>query len=52
VINTFATLALAATTPESVSPFFLAGMLVVAAGAATVLAFGPRGHAPPKPAPA
>jgi hypothetical protein len=26
-------------------------MLVVAAGAATVLAFGPRGHAPaPKPA--
>ncbi|MFM8538611.1 MAG: hypothetical protein ACKOES_11160 [Planctomycetaceae bacterium] len=52
VINTFATLALAATTPESVSPFFLAGMLIVAAGAATVLAFGPRGHAPPKPAPA
>lgn len=50
VINTFATLALADAKPESISPFFLAGMLVVAAGAATVLAFGPRGHAPPKPA--
>ncbi len=51
VINTLVTLALAHTPIGDVSPFFLAGMLVVAAGAATVLAFGPRGHAPaPKPA--
>ncbi len=46
VINTLVTLALAHTPIGGVSPFFLAGMLVVAAGAATVLAFGPRGHAP------
>ncbi len=50
VINTLATLALAHTPVTAVSPFFLAGMLVVAVGAATVLAFGPRGHAPAKPA--
>jgi len=51
VINTLVTLALAHTPTGDVSPFFLAGMLVVAAGAATVLAFGPRGHAAaPKPA--
>ena len=50
VINTLTTLALHETSLSSVSPFFLAGMLVVAAGAATVLAFGPRGHAPAKPA--
>ena len=51
VINTLVTLALAHTPAGAVSPFFLAGMLVVAAGAATVLAFGSRGHAPaPKPA--
>jgi hypothetical protein len=51
VINTLATIALAHTPMAAVSPFFLAGMLVVAAGAAVVLAFGPRGHAPaPKPA--
>ena len=50
VINTLVTLALAHTPMESVNPFFLAGMIVVAAGAAIVLAFGPRGHAPaPKP---
>jgi len=48
VINTLTTLAMAKTSPESLSPFFLAGLLVVAAGAATVLAFGPRGHAPAK----
>ena len=48
VINTFTTLALAETKPESVSPLVLAGLLVVAAGAATVLAFGPRAHAPAK----
>lgn len=45
VINTLATLAFAHTPPSAVSPWFLAGMLVVAAGAATVLVFGPRGHA-------
>jgi len=49
VINTFTTLALAETAPETVRPIFLAGLMVVAAGAATVLAFGPRGHAPGKP---
>jgi hypothetical protein len=46
VINTLTSLAMAKTSPESLSPFFLAGLLVVAAGAATVLVFGPRGHAP------
>jgi len=50
VINTLVTMAFARTRPEAISPFFLAGMLVVAAGAAIVLIFGPRGHAPPKPA--
>lgn len=50
VINTLATLALSKVPFGSVSPFFLAGMLVVAVGAATVLLFGPRGHAPAKPA--
>jgi hypothetical protein len=49
VINTLTTLALHETPLTSVSPFFLAGMLIVAVGAATVLAFGPRGHAPPRP---
>ena len=50
VINTLTTLALAHTPTGAISPFFLAGMLVVAVGAATVLVFGPRGHAPAKPA--
>lgn len=50
VINTLTTLALQETPLSAVSPFFLAGMLVVGVGAATVLAFGPRGHAPAKPA--
>jgi hypothetical protein len=50
VINTLVTLALASTPVGAVNPFFLAGMLVVAAGAAIVLVFGPRGHAPAKPA--
>jgi hypothetical protein len=45
VINTLATLAFAHTPPSAVSPWFLAGMLIVAVGAATVLVFGPRGHA-------
>ena len=48
VINTLTTLALAHTPANSVGPFFIAGMIIVAVGAATVLAFGPRGHAPPK----
>jgi len=52
VINTLTTLALNETPPSAVSPFFLAGMLIVAVGAATVLAFGPRGHAPPAAQPA
>jgi hypothetical protein len=46
VINTLVTLAVSRTPLAAVSPFFLAGMIVVAAGAAIVLAFGPRGHAP------
>ncbi|MFM8633461.1 MAG: hypothetical protein ACKOEX_01400 [Planctomycetia bacterium] len=46
VINTLATLAFAHTPVGAVSPWFLAGMLVVAVGAATVLVFGPRGHVP------
>jgi len=46
VINTFATIAMAHTPMTQITPLFLAGLLVVAAGAATVLAFGPRGHAP------
>jgi len=50
VINTLVTIALAHTPAGAVNPFFLAGMLVVGVGAATVLAFGPRGHAPAKPA--
>ena len=45
-----ATVALAHTPMTQVTPLFLAGLLVVAAGAATVLAFGPRGHAPAAPA--
>ncbi len=43
VINTLATLAFAHTPMSTVSPWFLAGMLVVAVGAATVLICGPRG---------
>ena len=52
VINTLATIGLAHTPAGAVSPWFLAGMLVVAVGAATVLLFGPRGHAPAPPHPA
>jgi hypothetical protein len=50
VINTLATLAMAHTPMGQISPVFLAGMLIVAVGAATVLVFGPRGHAAAKPA--
>jgi len=46
VINTLTTLALAHTPTTAISPWFLAGLLIVAVGAATVLIFGPRGHAP------
>ena len=46
VINTLTTLTLAHTPTTALSPWFLAGLLVVAAGAATVLIFGPRGHVP------
>ena len=50
VINTLATMTLARTPLATLSPMFLAGLLIVAAGAATVLIFGPRAHAPAKPA--
>lgn len=50
VINTLVSLATSGTPMSAVSPVFLAGLLVVAVGAATVLVFGPRGHAKPKPA--
>ncbi|MGA0039894.1 MAG: hypothetical protein ACO3NZ_08605 [Pirellulales bacterium] len=50
VINTLVSLATSGTPMSSLSPIFLAGLLIVAVGAATVLVFGPRGHAGPKPA--
>ena len=50
VINTLTTLGLTNTPTSAVSPFFLAGILIVGVGAATVLVFGPRGAAPAKPA--
>jgi len=50
VINTLTSSLLQGVSLATVSPFFLAGMLIVGVGAATVLAFAPRGHAPPKPA--
>jgi hypothetical protein len=50
VINTLVSTQLLHGSFAAASPFFYAGMLVVAAGAAMVLLFGPRGHAPPKPA--
>jgi hypothetical protein len=49
VINTLTSCLLQGTPLANLSPFFLAGMLIVGVGAATLLAFGPRGHAP-KPA--
>ncbi len=45
VINTLTSSVLQGLPLRDVSPFFLAGMLVVGVGAATVLAFAPRGHA-------
>ena len=49
VINTLTSSVMQGISLRDVSPFFLAGMLIVGVGAATVLAFAPRGHAP-KPA--
>ena len=43
VVNTLSTMVLKGTDPALLSPWFLAGMLIVAVGAATVLVFGPRG---------
>ena len=45
VINTLTSSLLQGTSLAHLSPPFLAGMLIVGVGAATVLAFGPRGHA-------
>ncbi len=45
VINTLTSCLLQGVALKDVNPFFLAGMLVVGVGAATVLFFGPRGHA-------
>jgi len=50
VINTLTTLSLSRTPTSALSPFFLAGILIVGVGAATVLVFGPRGRLPTKPA--
>ncbi len=50
VINTLTTLGLSHTPTSALSPFFLAGILIVGVGAATVLIFGPRGRPPAKPA--
>jgi len=45
VINTLVSLLFSGTPTSAVSPWFLAGLLVVSVGAATVLLFGPRGAA-------
>ena len=45
VINTLTSCLLQGVPLKDVSPFFLAGLLIVGVGAATVLFFGPRGHA-------
>jgi hypothetical protein len=50
VINTLVSTQMLPGGFAAASPLFYAGMLIVAAGAAMVLVFGPRGHAPPKPA--
>lgn len=50
VINTLTTLSLSGTPTSALSPFFLAGILIVGVGAATVLTFGPRGQPPLKTA--
>ena len=48
VINTLTTLSLLRIPSSSLSPWFLAGILIVGVGAATVLIFGPRGQVSPK----
>jgi hypothetical protein len=48
VINTLTTSLLQGVSLREISPFFLAGMLIVGLGAATVLVFAPRGHGPAK----
>jgi hypothetical protein len=48
VINTLTTSLLQGVSLRDISPFFLAGMLIVGVGAAVVLAFAPRGHGPAK----
>ena len=48
VINTFVSL-LAAGEVDSLHPMFYAGLIVVAAGAVTVLIFAPKAHAPHAP---
>ena len=48
VVNTFATV-IKNGQLSSLSPFFLAGLIIVIAGAVLVLVFAPKG-APPKPA--
>jgi hypothetical protein len=48
IVNTFTTV-VAEGTYASLSPWFLASLIIVIAGAATVLVFAPR-HAPPAPA--
>jgi hypothetical protein len=48
VINTLTTSLLQGVSLRDISPFFLAGMLIVGLGAATVLVFAPRGHGPAK----
>ncbi|MEO1496693.1 MAG: hypothetical protein AAFV43_06040 [Planctomycetota bacterium] len=50
VVNTFATI-IAQDQLSNVNPFFLAGLILVIAGAAMVLVFAPKGP-PPKKAPA
>lgn len=49
VINTLTTLSLLRIPSSALSPWFLAGILIVGVGAATVLIFGPRGQVRPKP---
>ena len=50
VINTLTTLSLSRMPTSALSPWFLAGILIVGVGAATVLIFGPRGQARPQAA--
>jgi hypothetical protein len=55
VVNTFISIVLSGNV-STISPFFYAGLIVVVAGAVSVLVFAPRGgpppHAVPQPAPA